>query len=144
MPNQTPNLFAAGNIAPYRMVYVPNNGSAFTVLATPTAPEYSSSQVQVIGVTDGSTEAFTNSYHASAGRVVTLQRTEVVLLTAANSIPAGGYVEPTTGGLALYNPPPWPSFDRFRYKYFQALQSANANEVFWALQIGSCVMHGSV
>jgi hypothetical protein len=142
MPNQTPNLTANENILPFRIVYVPVNQGNFRVQATPASPDYSEDQVCPIGVTDGSISSSISgtAYNALAGEVVTLQRDSIVLLTAANAVPAGGYLEYTTGGLAYYNPPAsWVNFEYKRFKFFQALQSANAGEVFAAMVLNSAM-----
>ena len=131
LPPTMPPLIAGETIEAYRIVCMFVGASPdFKLRKYPTAATAYGSPPS-IGVTGSSS--------TSSGSAVTLQCGEYVTLTASNSIPAGGLVEPTTNGLALYLPPPYESGEGWRYKHFQALQSASPNQTFLAIRTGACL-----
>lgn len=141
MPNQTPNLFAGEPILPYSMVWVPFDASEFAVYPSPEWSPYTDEQVCIIGVVDGSVSSSNGEFHALTGEPVTLQRESVVLLRAGNPIPTGAYIEYDYEGQAFYYPPPYDEFQRFRHKFYQSLEPANAGDIFRAVRIGCSIMH---
>jgi len=141
MPNQTPNLIAGAPIFPYSMVYMQQNSGNFTVYPTPDFDPYTDNQICVIGVVDGSVSSLNAEFHALTNEPVTLQRESIVLLRAGNPTPTGAYIEYDYEGQALYYPPPYDEFQRFRHKFYQSLEPANAGDIFRAMRIGCSIMH---
>lgn len=133
LPPTMPSLIAGETIEAYRIVCAYVGASPDFKLRKYPAANLSSSfgSPPSLGVTGSSS--------TSSGSAVTLQCGDYVTLTASNSIPAGGLVEPTTGGLALYLPPPYESGEPWRYKHFQALQSASPGQTFLAIKAGACL-----
>lgn len=124
----TPALTASQTIPAYSMVVV-TQGQNFKLKPSSAAPVNPSDQEMIVGVTD--------SQITNTNQPVTLQCGDVMRLTAANTIAAGNLVEPTTNGQALYSPPPYVNF--YRYKYFQALESATAGQTFLAARITNSI-----
>lgn len=133
LPPTMPSLIAGETIEAYRIVCVFVGASPDFKLRKYPAANLTSSygSPPSIGVT--------GSASTSSGNAVTLQCGDYVTLTASNAIAAGNFVEPTTGGLALYYPPPYESGEPWRYKHFQALQSASPGQTFLAIRTGACL-----
>jgi len=129
----TPTLTASETIPAYSMVVVTPSQN-FKLKPSSASPVDPSDQEMIVGVTD--------SQITNTNQAVTLQCGDVMRLTAANTISPGDLVEPTTNGRALYSPPPYTNF--YRYKYFQALESATVGQTFLAARIVNSIRLNNV
>jgi hypothetical protein len=90
--SDTPALVATGTIAPFRFVKLSAENSGAVATATTDI---------IIGITDGSTNAFNSADHCVDKGPITLQGGDVVLVEASAAITYGDRIGPTTAGKAI-------------------------------------------
>jgi len=144
--SDTPALMldADANILPFSFISIGTSSTALTT-ADNTGKQTSGNATTILGVTDGSTKAFDNTYHATkAGDTLTLQGGDVVLIRCTSAsgsigtISAGTLLESHSDGCAKAatttassaSPP------NTYFQGYMALEAGAVSRVIRALKVG--------